>query len=217
MPDADKIGKFSRRWSKMFTKLCEGYFDSASLAKDAVFSLRKDLEHYDNFPVRFLIDASERLESLRDNPLFLPIHDWSEEDRYIRDLKFSYTRKFQPNQRAIELAILAYKDIEHILRNGGSIVGNLDEALIQKYVRRIYDSNFCELVPLGLESQMDADWAEITHRLSEMDVFIDKHINTLVSQIAKKGNVKHLKIPSRFSLKKIISITDDVFSLGNRK
>jgi hypothetical protein len=217
MPDADKVGKFSRRWSKMYTKLCEGHFDNESLANDAIVALRKDIEDYENHPVRFLKDASDHLEDVLKNPLFLPIHDWSDEDRFIRSLKFSYMQKYRPNQRGVDLAISSYKAVVHILRNGGNINGNLNELLIRGYIRHIYDSNFTDLVPLTLQSQMNADWAGVSYRLNEIDAFINKHIDNLSSQIAQKGNIKRLKLPPRSFFQKVISLTDDVFSLGNNR
>ena len=216
MPDADKIGKFSRRWSKMYTKLCEGHFDNESLANDAIVSLRKDIEDYENHPIRFLMEASDHLEGILNNPLFLPVHDWGDEDRFIRGLKFSYMQNYRPNQRALDLAVLAYKDVVHELRNGGDISGNLDDVFIQGYIRNIYDSNFADLVPLTLQSQMNVDWAEANNRLNGMDVFINEHIDNLSSQIIKRKSVKRLKLPSRSFFQKIISLTDDVFSLGNK-
>lgn len=216
MPDADKIGRFSRRWAKMYTKLCEGHFGNESLANDAIVSLRKDIEDYENHPIRFLIEASDHLDGIVNNPLFLPIHNWGDEDRFIRDLQFSYRQKYRPNQRALDLAVSAYKDVVHVLRNGGDISGNLDDVCIRSYIRNIYDSNFAELVPLTLQSQMNVDWAEINNRLNGMDVFINEHIDNLSSQIVKRKSVKRLKLPSRSLFQKIISLTDDVFSLGNK-
>src|SRR5258706_3989152 len=109
MPDADKIGKLSRRWSNIYRKACEGYFDSVSLANDAMNPLQKDLENYGNFPIRLLKEASNRLETIRNNPLFLPVSNWNEEDRFIRDLASTYMQKRQSNQRGINIAISAYK------------------------------------------------------------------------------------------------------------
>lgn len=217
MPDADRIGKLSRRWSKVYKEVCEGHFDSASLADAAMDPLRKDIEDYGDFPVHFLKDASNRLEELRNNPLFLPVHDWSEEDRFIRDLKFSYMQKSRFNQRGIDLAISAYKEVVYNFRNGQIVDGNLNEVLICKYIRRIYDGNFTDLVPRMLGNQVNPDWEGISDRLHEMDVLINEKIDSIAPQIARKDSVKRLRIRSRSIFQKIISITDDVFSLGNNR
>jgi hypothetical protein len=216
MPDADQIGKFSRRWSKMYTKLCEGYFDSESLANDAIVSLRKDIEAYENHPIRLLMDASHHLEGVLNNPLFLPVHDWGDEDRFIRDLKFSYMQRYRLNQRGLDLAVKAYKKVVHALRNGGDISGNLADVVIGGYIRNIYESNFAELVPVTLQGQRNVDSVEVSNRLNGMDFFINEHIHNLSEQIVKRKSVKHLRLPSRSFIQKIISLTDDVFNLGNK-
>jgi hypothetical protein len=216
MPDADKIGKLSRRWSKMFLKVCEGHFDSSSLANDAMDPLRKDIEDYGNLPVRFLKEASNRLEGIRNNPLFLPVYDWSDEDRFIRDLKFAYMQKNRANQRGINFAISAYKFLIHKFRNGENIQGDLDEVLIRSYVHQIYNGNFDDLAHLTLENHMDLNQDEINQRLNEMSNFVEEEIDFLASQITRKGSVKRLRSSSRIR-SKAISIADDVFSLGNNK
>jgi hypothetical protein len=217
MPDADKIGKLSRQWLKVYKEVCEGYFDSISLAKDAIVPLRKDIEEYGNPPVHFLKEASNRLESIRNNPLFLPVHDWSEEDRFIDDLKLAYMQKsHRPHQRGINMAISAYKDIEYKLRNGENIHGNLEEALLRGYLHRIYDSNFVDLASLMAESYMDIGDV-IKQRLNEMSIFVEQDIEFFALQIAKRGNVKGLRTVSQSTSRKTISIEDDVFSLGKKQ
>ena len=217
MPDADNIGRFSRRWSRMYTKLYEGHFAVESLADDAEMSLRMDIKDYGNDPIRFLKEASGRLERIRNNPLFLPLYDWGDEDRFIRELRFSYVQRYRPRQRGIDLAISAYKDLVHTFRNGDSVGGNLDEELIRNYIRNIYDSSFTDLIPLANASQISADRPEIIHRLNEMRAYVNEHINTLAAQIAKRGTVNRLKLRPRSVLQRIVSLTDDVFSLGNNK
>ena len=36
MPDADKIGKLSRRWSKIYKEVCEGYFDGSHRLEEGI-------------------------------------------------------------------------------------------------------------------------------------------------------------------------------------
>ena len=217
MSDADKIGKLSRRWSKMYMKVCEGHFDSASLANDAIDPLRKDIEDYGNLPVRLLKEASNRLEGIRNTPLFHYVHDWSDEDFFIRELKFTYMQKNRVNQRGINFAISAYKDLIHKFRNGEYVQGDLGEALIRDYVYQIYHGNFVDLAHLALENHTDLNQDEVNHRLNEMSIFVEEEIDFLASQITRKGSVKRLRSNSRSTRPKAISIKDDVFSLGNNK
>jgi hypothetical protein len=217
MPDADKIGTFSRHWSKMYKKVCEGHFDNASLADDAMISLRKDIENYGHTPVFFLKEASARLESIQNNPLFLPVHNWEDEDDYICDLRRVYSQRYKPNPRGINMAISAYKDLVHELRNKGNILGSLQEALISRYIHQVYDGNFVDLALIELENHADVDQDGIHQRLNEMSIFIDELIDLHASQIVRKGRVKRLRSSSRPARLKTVSIEDDVFSLGNSK
>ncbi len=86
MPDADKIGTFSRRWSRVYREASEGYFDNDLLAEDAMSALIKDIKNYGDAPIRFLKQASTRLENIQANPLFRQIHSWKDEDLFIRRL-----------------------------------------------------------------------------------------------------------------------------------
>ena len=176
--------------------------------------LRKDIEDYVKILFRFLKQASTRLEGIRNNPLFLPSYSWNDEDRYIRDLASTYMQKYRPNQRGINIAISAYKDLTHKLRNVEYISGNLDEVLIRGYVRRIYDSNFTDKVPFVVKNQADMDWDVISQRLNEMGNFVDENIDFLASQIARKGKMGR-SLRSRSVSKKAITIDDNVFDLGN--
>lgn len=217
MPDADKFKNLSSRWSKMYRKVCEGYFDSASLASDAMDILRKDIKDYGNLPVRLLKEASNRLEGIRNTPLFLSMHNWSDEDRFIRELKFAYMQKSRINQRGINFAISAYKELIHKFRNGEYIQGDLDELLIRAYAQQIYNGNFVDPAHILLENHIDINQDEINHRLNEMSMFLEEGIDFLASQINKKGNVKNLRSSSRSNRSKLVSIMDDVFSVGNDK
>jgi hypothetical protein len=126
-------------------------------------------------------------------------------------------KKHRPHQRGINIAISAYKALVHKFRNGENINGNLEEALIRGYVRGIYDSNFGDLIPHTLENHLDVDYEVISQKLDEISIFVDENIDFFVSQIARQGNVKRLRISSRSAPRKIISIQDDVFSLGNNR
>lgn len=217
MPDADKFKNLSSRWSKMYRKVCEGHFDSASLANDAMDTLRKDIKDYGNLPVRLLKEASNRLEGIRNTPLFLAMHNWSDEDRFIRELNFAYMQKSRINQRGINFAISAYKELIHKFRNGEYIQGNLDDVLIRAYAQQIYEGNFVDPAHLMLENDIDVNQDETNQRLNEMSMLVDEGIDFLASQINKKGNVKNLRSSSRPNHSKVVSIMDDVFSLGNNK
>lgn len=215
MPDADKIGKLSRRWSKMYRKICEGHFDNTSLANDAMNPLMKDIEGYGNYPIRLLKEVSIRLDDIRNNPLFLPTRNWNDEDHFIRNLGFTYMHKYRSNQRGMNIAIAAYKDVVHNFRNEGDVSGNSYEVLIRRYIRRIYDSNFAELVPFAGKNHIDVDW-DINQRLNEIDNFVDKNIDSLASQIVRKGKIGRLRQP-RSTPQRTVTIEDDVFALGNSR
>jgi len=216
MPDADKFGKLSRRWSRMAKKVYEGHFDSASLADDAMNPLRKDIENYGPAVLSFLKEASFQLKDLQRNPLFLRNHDWNEEDRFIHNLASSYNWRYRPNIQGMNIAISAYKSLVCSFRNGEFIVKDLHEALLHYFVREIYDSNFAAKVILFAENNPDMDLNAINQKLNEMSIFIDDNINAIVSQIVRKGRMGRARrihsVPP-----KAISINDDVLSLGSNK
>jgi hypothetical protein len=216
MPDADRFGKVSRRWSRMAQKVSEGHFDNASLANDAMKPLRKEIEQYGRSMYSLLKNAATYLKTIQKSPLFLVNHDWNEEEVFIRDLCNTYTKRYQLNQRAKNLAILAYQDLVHALRTGEFVEGNLYEVLLHTYIRRIYDSNFAVPLILTVEAKPDIDSNAIGQRLHGMDMFINENIDELVAHIARIGRMGRSKgIHSITS--KAISINDDIFSLGSGK
>ncbi len=212
MPDADRIGKLSHRWSKMYRKVCEGYFDSDSLASDALDLLRKDIQGYGDAPIRFLREVSSRLIRVQKNPLFHSIHNWHDENRFLDDLKSAYMKKYRPKQRGIDIAVEACKDIIHKFRNGENLSEDLEKALYDRYSHQIYESNFSDLARSMLQDQED-----IVNRIDEMNTFVYEKINSLSSQIVRKRNTKRLSAKPRLVPRKVISIKDDVFSLGNKR
>jgi hypothetical protein len=215
MPDADKIGTLSRRWSKMYRKVCEGYFSNEQLADDAMRSLVKDIGDYGDHPIRLLKEAAIRLEGIRNTPLFRSFYNWNDEDRFIRELASSYMQRHRANHRGIDIAISVYKGLINKLRNGESVAGNSEEALCRNYIRRIYDSNFAERIPLISNSDIDLDWNLIGQRLNEITHLVNENIASLAPRIAQKGNVKRIKPVSRQRPRKPITLEDDISQIGS--
>ncbi len=213
MPDSDKIGKLSRRWSKMYKKVCEGHFDSAELANDAMSPLVKDIKDYGDAPIRFLKQASVRLEGIQNNPLFRSVHNWNDEDDFIRKLASTYMQKGRANQRGINIAILVFKGLIHKLRNNEVITENFYEVLCHNYIRRIYDSNFSERIPVAGENYTNLA-EDVDRKLSEISNFVDKNISSLAYRIAQKGNVRRLSSITRRLPRKTITLEEDVFKIG---
>ncbi|NOH01692.1 MAG: hypothetical protein HND47_06905 [Chloroflexi bacterium] len=216
MPDADKVRNLSHRWSKMYKKICEGHFNNATLAEDAMRALAKDVGDYRDPPIRLLKEAAIRLEGIRNGPLFRPVYNWSDEDNFIRKLASSYIQNYRANQRGINLAISVYKRLISKLRNGEAIAGNFKEVLCREYIREIYDSNFTERIPLVSNNDIDPDWNSISQRLNEINSLVDRKIGSLASRIAQKGNVRRIRFNSRRLPQRPITIEDDISSIGNR-
>jgi len=215
MPDADKIGTLSRRWSKMYRKVCEGYFSSEQLADDAMRSLVKDIGDYGDHPIRLLKEAAIRLDGIRNTPLFRSFYNWNDEDHFIRGLASSYMQRYRANQRGINIAISVYKGLVNKLRNSERVAGSSEEALCRNYVRQIYDSNFAERIPLISNSDANIDWNLIGQRLNEISNHVNENIASLAPRIAQKGNVKRIRLVSRQRTRKPITLEDDISQIGS--
>jgi len=215
MPDADKVGNLSRRWSKMYRKVCEGHFNNASLAVDAMRSLVKDIGDYGDPPIRLLKEAAIRLEGIRNTPLFRSVYNWNDEDHFIRELASNYMQRYRANQRGINIAISVYKGLVSKLRNGEGMAGNSEEALCRNYIRQIYDSNFAERIPLISNNDTDLDWNVIGQRLNEISNLVNENITSLASRIAQKGNVRRIRPISRYLPRRPITIEDDISNIGS--
>jgi hypothetical protein len=215
MPDADKIGTFSRRWSRVYRKVSEGYFDNDLLAEDAMSALMKDIKNYGDAPIRFLKQASTRLENIQANPLFRPIHSWKDEDHFIRSLASSYMQLNKANQRAINLAISAFKGALHKLRNGETLIENLQEMLCHDYIRRIYDSNFIERIPFAENYNLEQNQEKVNQKISELDDLVEDKITDLAERISQKGNTGNIRKAHRSLPRRPITLEDDVFDIGS--
>ncbi len=214
MPDADKIGTFSRRWSKIYRKISEGHFSTNSLAEDAMNSLLKDVKDYGDGPIRFLKQGATRLENIQKNPLFRPVHNWKDEDHFIRSLASSYLQFDKVNQRAINIAISTFKGAIHKLRNGEAIIEDLQEVLCRDYIRRIYDSNFTERLPFAKSYDQEQDHEKINQIISKIDGLVEEQIAYFARKISQKGNTKGLRKSHPKHSRKPVTIEDDVFSIG---
>jgi len=215
MPDADKIGNLARRWSKMYRKVCEGYFSNEVLADDAMRSLVKDIGDYADHPVRLLKEAAIRLDGIRYTPLFRSVYNWNDEDHFIRDLASSYMQRYRASQRGINIAISVYKGLVNRLRNGEGVFGNSDEILCRNYIRQIYDSNFAERIPLIGNDNTDLDWNLISQKLNEISNLVNENIVPLAARIAQKGNVRRIRPTSRQRPRKPITLEDDISEIGS--
>lgn len=212
MSDGDRIGKLSPRWSRMYRKVCEGYLDQDQLAGDAVKQLKKDIKTYGDYPIRFLRDVSNHLRNIQNNPLFHAVHNWDNESRYLFDLKSNYLKNYRLAYKGIEIAFEAARGLVNKIRNGEKISANLEEALYDGYLHRMYESNFSDIARVMLQGN-----DEIIKRIDDLDISLNKEINFIAPQLVKRKNTKRLRLKPYIRHQRPISIKDDVFSLGNIK
>ncbi len=211
MPDADRIGKLSRRWTITFKKVYEGFYDHGEVADEIMKSLVKDIKDYGDSPIYLLKRASSRLQEIQNAPLFRSSHDWKEEDQFIRSLASGFHKS---NQRAIDIAIKAFKDILHDIRHNNSFYGDCYEETCKRYIRRVYEANFTGKIPISSETNIIFDNKVVDEKLREIDPIINDKINYLSERIVKKGNTKIIATKSRKIAIRRPSIDDDILNIG---
>lgn len=212
MPDADRIGKLSYRWTRTFKKVYEGYYDLGEMTDEVMKSLVKDIKDYSDVPINLLKEASLRLNNIQSESSPIKYHNWKEEDQFIRGLASGYSKEC-PNQRAIDIAIRAFKDVLHDIRHNKVYYSDCYEESCKRYIRGIYEANFTGKIPMSSQTNLFFDDNIVRERLQEIDPIINDNIFHISKGIAKRGSIKRIMTKHKAAIRKP-SLQDDILSIG---
>jgi hypothetical protein len=201
MPDADIIhNKLNPRYQKFYKQICEWSWNPEHLGYQALRPLKKDIEHYGDAPIQIIKKAYTHFAKLTSTPLFLPIVNRLEENRYLDDLGRNIIGR---NNRGKNLAIKACKEMLYEMHNGRFLgiarisQPKIVEQLLVKYFLMIYRSNFEECAPQTSLHYLDVDQEIFSERLDIIHPFIESGIKGLALQVVRSGSVAHIRIPKK--------------------
>lgn len=209
MPDGDKIhSRLSGRYQKPYLQICEGQYGAAELARDVARVLKRDLREYGSRPTECMARIAQELQQLPREPLLQATIDWSEQSRMIDRL----AQQTKGNRRAIELVVQAGKQLLHELRYGRP-VGNIDQALHERYVQNIYHANFEARIPLAPPPN-GVPYETVAARLDDMRPHVEREIATLAAQLHRGKDPSDLRLHRRAKPSRSIDLHMDLSSLG---
>ncbi|MEH2159098.1 hypothetical protein [Nostoc sp.] len=201
MPDGDIFHSgLSGLYQKPYRILCEGKFEGNECGRIITRALLTDIKKKGADPILLAKQMGDILaQGIKDsgNNQFVDCADLSRKlDRLAQQTNI-------PN-RTKSLVLDAAKGILHDLRYGQRLDGSkIQELVIERYMRKIYVSNFEERIPLTPKHHANVDQVTLTERINSLqsDIF------SQFSQWANKANVHedvaNLKRTRRSQIKEI--------------
>lgn len=190
MPDADKVPGLGYRHQGVYKQVCEDVYSEEEVAYNELDKLRKDFQDYSDAPIE-LIQQAATILSQSHGPLLKDLTDWGLIGRKLEKLEQEISQRTSANKRGFTLALEACKDVLHCLR-GGSVINNLELAIIKKYMSRVYESNFVACIPRA-HHYRQADSRMVETKLREMRPFIEEGLSYFANQVIQSGSVKFLR------------------------
>ncbi|ALF52912.1 hypothetical protein ACX27_08635 [Nostoc piscinale CENA21] len=201
MPDGDVLHSgLSGMYQKPYRILCEGKFEVNECARIITGALLKDIKKKGADPIVLAKQMGELLsQEIKDfsNHKFV---NWADLSRKLDKL----AQQTNIPNRTKSLVLDAGKHILHDLRYGQRVDStNIPELVIERYMQKMYVSNFEERIPLTPNHHANVDQVILTKRINSLqpDIF------SQFSQWAKKANldedVANLKRTRRSQIKEI--------------
>lgn len=208
MPDGDKIhAHLPQRYQKVYQQICEGYLSDEELSHEVSRPLIKDIQQYGDAPIKFIKEVSARLEQVPTGPLFEKSDFWSQMSQEMDII--AQQQAYGYNHRGFELALNSCKEKLLDLRDGKHS-RNLNQEMIQNYVRNLYNANFEECVPLSQQHYGNASQATINKRLANIQPHLEERFATISRRLAQKGTASSLNPSSLHRGKPSIGMYDNL-------
>lgn len=201
MPDGDIVhSKLPRIYQKLYRWLCQGKANTTECGRVAMEALKLDLRRKGDLAISLAKRMGESLErAINDASENSPV-DWAALSTEFDTLAGRVYG--QPDLK--ELTLSAAKSVLHEFRYGQDIdTDNTTEAIVKRYMYKVYESEFKQRTPLTSEHYAGIDEVTLNRRTEE----IDPDILTAISKWAKKAtedqSVANLRMPQRPQLKPV--------------
>lgn len=209
MPDGDIVhSRLRRLFQKPYKWLCEGAATSDDCARVVLDKLKQDIKTKGDLPISL---AQEMAASI--SQVMGAIDDPGEGDFARLSMEFDNLIQCADGRPDLkELTLRAGKSFLNDLRNGREVdVTNTSEAIVERYMNEVYESEFKERIPLTAEHHAGATQEILEKRIEAMQPSIDSGIYKFAQNAIKNQSVAKLSLPRRSS-RKAIDLDEDLLA-----
>jgi hypothetical protein len=195
MADGDKVhGRLARLYQKPYQWLCEGKASNDECARVLMEALKQDLKNKGNLPVIISSHMAEiLLQAVNDNCRNSSV-DWAALNIEFEKL----VQQFNGPSNLKELTLYAGKTIVHDLRYGQKLdVDNVSKAILERYMKGVYESEFKERIPLTSEHHAGVSEVILEKRIESMQSNIDAALSVWADKAVREESVANLRMPHR--------------------
>jgi hypothetical protein len=195
MADGDKVhGRLARLYQKPYQWLCEGKASNDECAQILMEALKQDIKNKGNLPVMISNRMAESLvQAVNDSGRSSSV-DWA-----ALNIEFDkLVQQFNGPPNLKELTLYAGKSIIHDLRYGQELdVNNFEKAILERYMKGVYESEFKERIPLTSEHHARASEVILTERIESMQSNINAALSVWADKAVRDESVANLRMPHR--------------------
>jgi hypothetical protein len=149
MPDGDRVHpRLARPYQKVYKQLCEGQFDSESLAAEAVETVKHQLQQGGDAPAHLVAQIASRLAVIPKEPLLRGMVDRPAKSREIEQM----VAQAGVPKRIGEHIAEASKELLYDIRTGETI-SKTNVQLMERTLNRLFTAEFERLVPEAMQER----------------------------------------------------------------
>jgi hypothetical protein len=138
MPDGDRVHpRLPRPYQKVYKQVCEGRFNSESLAAEVVQIVKHQLQQGGDEPAHLVAQIASRLTTIPKEPLLRGIVDWPAKSREIEQM----IAQARVPKRIGEHIAEASKELLYDIRTGETI-SKTNVQLMERMLNRFYRAEF---------------------------------------------------------------------------
>ena len=196
MADGDIIRMLRGIYHKPYEWLCEGKATIDQCARLLMKALKRDIQKTGNKPVQLVQRMAEILDKTISAAGETGVVNWAaltvEFDKLVQQADGSHRLK--------GLVLVAGKSLLHDLRYGQKLdSGSTSEAIVQRYIKTCYESDFKERVPLISTHHAGIDPATLLEKIEEIQQNINAVTNKWSKDVIKHQSIEKLRMPRRSS------------------
>jgi hypothetical protein len=195
MADGDKVhGRLARLYQKPYQWLCEGKASNDECTRVLMEALKQDLKNKGDLHVIISSHMAEiLLQAVNDNCRNSSV-DWAALNIEFEKL----VQQFNGPSNLKELTLYAGKTIVHDLRYGQELdVNNFSKAILERYMKGVYESEFKERIPLTSEHHAGVSEVILEQRIESMQSNIDAALSVWADKADRDESVANLRMPHR--------------------
>lgn len=201
MPDGDVFHSgLSGIYQKSYRILCEGKLERNECARITMQAVLKDIKKKGAAPIAIAKDMATLLTQAIEGSGNTQCVDWVALNKKLDRL----AQQAEIPNRTKSLVLDAAKNVLHDFRYGENVdTSRIEELVIERYMRKVYVSNFEERIPLTPNHYAEVDHATVTERVEALQLDIFAQIGKWAKKANDDADVVNLRRTRRSTVKEI--------------